>query len=174
MAVNLPELYKLGGEAIITPLNGAISAVSTTIPVLDVSVLAPAPNIAVIFDRTGERAELIRYGGINGNALTDVTRGYQGRTGVFSWQPYTDEHGRKRVNITNAISSAHIDGLTDAVFDLAELIETLGDLSDLENITNIVADIKDIKKTLNLIIDDAGIIGGDTGTTNPFPPFIGG
>lgn len=59
-----------------TELAAPIDATQDTIPLLDASVLPPAPNLATL--GTGEDAETVLYTGINGNTLTGVTRGFQG------------------------------------------------------------------------------------------------
>ena len=59
-----------------TVLDGNIDDVITTINVIDGSVLPDAPNIAVI--GTGEDAETILYETKVENALSNVTRGFQG------------------------------------------------------------------------------------------------
>lgn len=59
-----------------TVLDGAINNSVQTINVVDGSVLPAAPNLAVI--GTGEDAETILYGVKTVNALTTVTRGFQG------------------------------------------------------------------------------------------------
>jgi hypothetical protein len=59
-----------------TTLDGAINDSVQTINVIDGSILPAAPNLAVI--GTGEDAETILYGVKTDNALTTVTRGFQG------------------------------------------------------------------------------------------------
>lgn len=59
-----------------TELASAIDDSQTTIPLLDATVLPAAPNLATI--GTGEDAETVLYEGVDGNDLTDVTRGFQG------------------------------------------------------------------------------------------------
>ncbi len=59
-----------------TTLSSGIDATVTTISLVDASVLPDAPNIAVI--GTGEDAETILYETKVENALSNVTRGFQG------------------------------------------------------------------------------------------------
>jgi len=59
-----------------TTLDGGINSVVTTINVVDGSVLPAAPNLAVI--GTGEDAETILYATKVGNALSNITRAFQG------------------------------------------------------------------------------------------------
>jgi len=65
----------------ITTLAIAIDDTVTTISVVDATKLPPAPNLATI--GVGESAETIKYEGISGNDLTNVTRGFQGT--ASSW-----------------------------------------------------------------------------------------
>lgn len=61
-----------------TRLAGGIDALTTIIAVLDASVLPEAPNILSIGHSNEPEPETIRYEGKEGNALTGVTRGFQG------------------------------------------------------------------------------------------------
>lgn len=61
-----------------TALAASITATDTTIPVVDLSKLPPAPNLVTIGE--GPNAETVLYTGTDTNAgtLTGVTRGFQG------------------------------------------------------------------------------------------------
>ena len=59
-----------------TELAAPIDATQDTIPLLDASVLPPAPNLATL--GSGENAETVLYTGVDGNMLIGVTRGFQG------------------------------------------------------------------------------------------------
>lgn len=70
------NMYNAIVNSPITQLSVAISDASTTIQVLDASLLPDAPNLATI--GKGENAETILYTGKTGNDLTGVTRGFEG------------------------------------------------------------------------------------------------
>lgn len=88
-----------------TVLDGAIDDVVTTINVIDGSVLPNAPNIAVI--GTGEDAETILYGTKVENALSNVTRGFQGtakawNSGTSIARMFTEyDYAKLKQNIEN-------------------------------------------------------------------------
>ncbi|SDD26602.1 hypothetical protein [Paenibacillus sp. cl123] len=60
-----------------TELPSGINATQTTVPVVNASLLPPAPNLVTI--GTDESAETILYTGISSNTLTGVTRAFQGQ-----------------------------------------------------------------------------------------------
>ncbi|SDC70410.1 hypothetical protein SAMN02799630_01233 [Paenibacillus sp. UNCCL117] len=65
-----------------TELTAGINATQTTVPVVNASLLPPAPNLVTI--GTDESAETILYTGISSNTLTGVTRAFQGQAKAWS------------------------------------------------------------------------------------------
>ena len=70
------EMFKAKINSPQTELASSITAIQTTITVVNAAVLPAAPNICTIGVDTA--AETIMYSAINGNQLTGVTRGFQG------------------------------------------------------------------------------------------------
>lgn len=89
----------------LTELAASISASDTTITVDSAAVLPAAPNILTIGN--DENAELVRYGGISGNQVTDCERGFNDTTaqiwpsGTIVFRGYTEyDHAAFAANIT--------------------------------------------------------------------------
>jgi len=72
----LKRMYRAKEFAPPTKLLESISAEATQIVVQDSSVFSPPPNLATI--SVGGEGEVIRYGGLEGNVLTNVERGIRG------------------------------------------------------------------------------------------------
>lgn len=157
--INLPELMRITKESEITSLTGTLTTTSDVIPVADINALSPAPNLALIFDRTGSRAELVKYTGKAGNALVGLTRGYEGRTGVYAWSQWTDEQGRAMVNVVTGLSSAHIDKLIDSVEILKAELEALQGIIDSGHTG--FASTEDIQELMDVVEAALAAIGGN-------------
>ncbi|MFT9848523.1 hypothetical protein [Aneurinibacillus sp. REN35] len=78
----MQTLYPAMSNSPLTSLAAAITAIQTTIDVVDGSKLPAAPNLATIGN--GESAETILYTSKSGNALSGVTRGLQGTSQAWS------------------------------------------------------------------------------------------
>ena len=117
--INLQPMFEKHKESEITGLAGALTLVSTTIPVKDATALSPAPNTATIFDRVGQAVETIHYTGISGNTLTGVTRGW-GNTAAKVWTPWNDENDRPMINLVNAVTSGEHDNIVKNINALNE------------------------------------------------------
>lgn len=74
MAISVMYPAKAGSPK--TMLAETITAVSTSMTVIDASVLPAAPNICVIGE--DENAEVVLYSGITGNTVTGLVRGLTG------------------------------------------------------------------------------------------------
>lgn len=77
MALTTP-MYTAKPNSPQTTLAADIAADTTTIVLADASVLPPAPNLATI--GTDQNAEVIYYGSLSGNTISDILRGQSGTT----------------------------------------------------------------------------------------------
>lgn len=96
----------------ITENTIAITATSTTITLMDASVLPDGPNIAVLGEE--DDAETILYTGKAGNTLTGLTRGFQGI--AKAWPPQTPvarrftayDYDALRLNLTGMLTAKNV------------------------------------------------------------------
>jgi len=99
----MTTMYGAKVNSPLTQLSAAITAIATTIPLVDASLVPDAPNIATI--GTGEDAETILYAAKSSNDLTSVTREFQGTaiawpSGTSVYRAYTAyDHDTFKSNI---------------------------------------------------------------------------
>jgi len=123
---NLQKMYPAQRPSRITQTTAVLDNRSATIPVVDVSMFPDAPNLATIFDRFGQAAETVRYGGKSSNALTEVTRGFAG-TAAQDWPAGADiarvlsnyDHDTFLLNIITLQEAAQADRATPFIPDYA-------------------------------------------------------
>ena len=111
-------MYRFEKESFVTETTGAITAASTTINLLDATVLPNPPNRATLYNREQSAKETVHYAGRTATSITGVTRG-DANTIPQIWPVGTD--------VTRAISNADLDNFGENIGKLYDVVENLPD-----------------------------------------------
>jgi len=116
----LTTMYEGKNNSPQTDITAAITADDASIPVTDISVFPDGPNLATI--GTDDNAEVIRYGGIEGNTLVNCVRGF-GDTAKAAWPASTV--------ISRQITKYDLDTLRLNILDLEDRKANSADLGTM-------------------------------------------
>ena len=115
--INLLDMYQGKPYSPSTIISTAITAVATSIAVVDGSVFPAGPNLAVLGDELA--AETVRYTAVSGNSLTGVERGIQ-EAGVGKAWPVNTPIARVYTELDHSIFISNIGELATGIDSLSE------------------------------------------------------